>query len=185
MPVNSFDGTHNWGYDGVGWFAVDETYGGPAAYQRFVDACHRAGLGVVQDVVHNHLGPSGNYLPLFGPYLKEGRNTWGDLVNLDGPDSAEVRHYVLDNARMWFEDYHVDGLRLDAVHALHDASPRHLLEELAAETDALSSRLGRRLTADRGVRPQRPAAGHVAHGGRLRARRRSGATTSTTPSTSR
>ena len=77
MPVNAFDGTHNWGYDGVGWFAVDETYGGPAAYQRFVDACHRAGLGVVQDVVYNHLGPSGNYLPLFGPYLKADRNTLG------------------------------------------------------------------------------------------------------------
>ena len=84
MPVNAFNGTHNWGYDGVDWFAVSEKYGGPPAYQRFVDACHAAGLGVVQDVVYNHLGPSGNYLPLFGPYLKPGRNTWGDLVNLDG-----------------------------------------------------------------------------------------------------
>jgi len=146
MPVNAFNGTHNWGYDGVQWFAVSEAYGGPPAYQRFVDACHAAGLGVVQDVVYNHLGPSGNYLPLFGPYLKEGRNTWGDLVNLDGEGSAEVRRYILDNVRMWFEDYHVDALRLDAVHALVDTSSVHLLEEMVSETRALSARLGRPLT---------------------------------------
>ncbi len=146
MPVNAFNGTHNWGYDGVAWFAVTEEYGGPPAYQRFVDACHAAGLGVVQDVVYNHLGPSGNYLPLFGPYLKSGRNTWGDLVNLDGDRSGEVRRYVLDNVRMWFEDYHVDALRLDAVHALADTSPVHILEELAIETQALSAHLGRPLT---------------------------------------
>ena len=146
MPVNTFDGTHNWGYDGVGWFAVDETYGGPAAYQRFVDACHRAGLGVVQDVVYNHLGPSGNYLPLFGPYLKSGRNTWGDMVNLDGVYASQVRQYVLDNVRMWLKDYRVDALRLDAVHALHDTSATHLLEEVAAEVDALSERVHRPLS---------------------------------------
>jgi maltooligosyltrehalose trehalohydrolase len=146
MPVNGFGGTHNWGYDGVDWFAVSETYGGPAAYQRFVDACHAAGLGVVQDVVYNHLGPTGNFLPLFGPYLKEGRNTWGDLVNLDGPGSAEVRSLILDNVRMWFRDYHVDGLRLDAVHALADASPVHILEAMAVETAALSAHLRRPLT---------------------------------------
>jgi len=146
MPVNAFNGTHNWGYDGVGWFAVSESYGGPPAYQRFVDACHAAGLGVVQDVVYNHLGPSGNYLPLFGPYLKQGRNTWGDLVNLDGEGSAEVRRFILDNVRMWFTDYHVDALRLDAVHALSDSSSVHLLEEMATETAALSADLGRPLT---------------------------------------
>ena len=139
MPVNSFNGTHNWGYDGVDWYAVDETYGGPEAYQRFVDGCHAAGLGVVQDVVYNHLGPSGNYLPLFGPYLKQGRNTWGDLVNLDGEGAAEVRRYIIDNALMWLGDYHVDALRLDAVHALHDESPTHLLEQLAIEVAALSA----------------------------------------------
>ena len=137
---------HNWGYDGVGWFAVDETYGGPAAYQRFVDGCHAAGLGVIQDVVYNHLGPSGNYLPLFGPYLKEGASTWGDLVNLDGEHSAEVRRYVIDNALMWLRDFHVDGLRLDAVHALVDSSQVHLLEELAIEVAALSAYVGRPLT---------------------------------------
>ncbi|WP_151083761.1 malto-oligosyltrehalose trehalohydrolase [Nocardioides cynanchi] len=146
MPVNAFNGVWNWGYDGVDWFAVHEAYGGPPAYQRFVDACHAAGLGVVQDVVYNHLGPSGNYLPLFGPYLKQGRNTWGDLLNLDGDGSHEVRRFILDNARMWFEDYHVDALRLDAVHALVDASPVPLLEELAIETQALSAHLGRPLT---------------------------------------
>ncbi|MDT9595341.1 malto-oligosyltrehalose trehalohydrolase [Nocardioides zeae] len=146
LPVNSFNGTHNWGYDGVGWFAVSETYGGPAAYQRFVDACHAAGLGVVQDVVYNHLGPSGNYLPLFAPYLKSGRNTWGDLLNLDEDGSEHVRRYVLDNVAGWFRDFHVDGLRLDAVHALHDSSPTHVLEEMAVETAALSAHLGRPLT---------------------------------------
>ncbi|MGC4112922.1 MAG: malto-oligosyltrehalose trehalohydrolase [Nocardioides sp.] len=146
MPVNAFNGTHNWGYDGVDWFAVSESYGGPAAYQRFVDACHAAGLGVVQDVVYNHLGPSGNYLPLFGPYLKEGRNTWGDLVNLDSEGSAEVRRFILDNVHMWFADYHVDALRLDAVHALADASPTHIQEQMAIETAALSAHHGRPLS---------------------------------------
>jgi maltooligosyltrehalose trehalohydrolase len=146
MPVNAFNGTWNWGYDGVDWFAVHEAYGGPPAYQRFVDACHAVGLGVVQDVVYNHLGPSGNYLPLFGPYLKAGRNTWGDPVNLDGEGSAEVRRFILDNVHLWFADYHVDALRLDAVHALSDSSPVHILEEMAVETAALSAHLGRPLT---------------------------------------
>jgi maltooligosyltrehalose trehalohydrolase len=139
MPVNAFNGTHNWGYDGVLWSAVHEEYGGPAGYQRFVDGCHAAGIGVIQDVVYNHLGPSGNYLPDFGPYLKTGRNTWGDLVNLDGEGSDEVRRLILDNVRMWLSDYHVDGLRLDAVHALDDGSELHLLQEMAIEVAALSA----------------------------------------------
>ncbi|MGN6251081.1 MAG: malto-oligosyltrehalose trehalohydrolase [Marmoricola sp.] len=146
LPVNAFNGTHNWGYDGVLWSSVHEQYGGPAGYQRFVDACHAHGLGVIQDVVYNHLGPSGNYLPRFGPYLKTGRNTWGDLVNLDGEGSQEVRRFILDSASMWLRDFHVDGLRLDAVHALDDTSPTHLLEELAVETAALSAHQGRPLT---------------------------------------
>ena len=147
MPVNAFNGIHNWGYDGVLWSAVHERYGGPRGYQRFVDGCHAAGLGVIQDVVYNHLGPSGNYLPLFGPYLAaEGASTWGALVNLDGPRSAEVRRYILDNVRMWLADYHVDGLRLDAVHALKDSSPVHLLEEMAVEVAALSAHQRRPLT---------------------------------------
>jgi maltooligosyltrehalose trehalohydrolase len=146
MPVNAVNGTHNWGYDGVLWYAVHEPYGGPEAYQRFVDGAHAAGLGVIQDVVHNHLGPSGNYLPEFGPYLKEGSSTWGDLVNLDGEGADEVRRYVIDNALMWLGEYHVDGLRLDAVHALEDRSDPHLLEELAVEVAALSAHLRRPLT---------------------------------------
>jgi maltooligosyltrehalose trehalohydrolase len=146
LPVNAFNGTHNWGYDGVLWYAVQETYGGPPGYQRFVDACHSRGIGVIQDVVYNHLGPSGNYLPLFGPYLSSGHaNTWGSSVNLDGPDSDEVRRYLLGNVRMWLHDYHVDGLRLDAVHALVDHRALHILEEMAAAVDALSAHVGRPL----------------------------------------
>ena len=146
LPVNAFNGTHNWGYDGVLWFAVQESYGGPAAYQRFVDACHARGLAVVQDVVYNHLGPSGNYLSRFGPYLGSSASPWGEAVNLDGDDSAEVRRYIIDNATMWLRDYHVDALRLDAVHALSDESGLHLLAELSAVTDALALELGRPLT---------------------------------------
>ncbi len=147
LPVNGFNGTHNWGYDGVLWYAVHEGYGGPAAYQRFVDAAHAAGLGVIQDVVYNHLGPSGNYLPKFGPYLKSGEgNTWGDSVNLDGPGSDEVRRYVLDNAAMWLRDYHVDGLRLDAVHAFKDERAVHLLEDFGALADEVSAETGRPAT---------------------------------------
>lgn len=144
LPVNAVNGVHNWGYDGVLWYAVHEPYGGPAAYQRFVDAAHAAGFAVIQDVVYNHLGPSGNYLPEFGPYLREGsRNTWGDSVNLD---EDAVRAYIVENALMWMRDMHVDGLRLDAVHALLDERDEHILAELAHRTDALSAHLGRPLT---------------------------------------
>ncbi|MGF6833153.1 maltooligosyltrehalose trehalohydrolase [Paenarthrobacter sp. TE4293] len=143
LPVNGFNGVHNWGYDGVLWYAVHEPYGGPAAYQRFVDAAHAAGLGVIQDVVYNHLGPSGNYLPKFGPYLKSGEgNTWGDSVNLDGPGSDDVRRYILENAAMWLRDYHVDGLRLDAVHALRDERAVHILEEFGALGDQIEAETG-------------------------------------------
>ncbi|HAN24172.1 MAG TPA: malto-oligosyltrehalose trehalohydrolase, partial [Microbacterium ginsengisoli] len=144
LPVNGFNGQWNWGYDGVLWYTVHEAYGGPAAYRRFVDAAHAHGIAVIQDVVYNHLGPSGNYLPEFGPYLRTGsRNTWGDSVNLDEP---AVRAYIVENALMWLRDQHVDGLRLDAVHALHDEQPVHILQELAAASDALSAHLGRPLT---------------------------------------
>jgi maltooligosyltrehalose trehalohydrolase len=143
LPVNGFNGTHNWGYDGVAWYTVHEGYGGPEGYRRFVDACHEAGLAVIQDVVYNHLGPSGNYLPLYGPYLSDGsRNTWGITVNLDQEGSAEVRRYIIDNALMWLRDYHVDGLRLDAVHALVDNGPVHLLAELSAEVEQLAATTG-------------------------------------------
>ncbi len=146
LPVNAFNGTHNWGYDGVFWYAVHETYGGPAGYLRFVDACHQAGLAVVQDVVYNHLGPSGNVLPRFGPYLKaEGGNSWGSHLNLDGVDSDEVRRYVIDNALHWLDTYHVDGLRLDAVHALEDSRALPILEELSTEVEARAAHVGRPL----------------------------------------
>lgn len=144
LPVNAFNGQWNWGYDGVLWYAVHEGYGGPRAYQRFVDAAHAKGIAVIQDVVYNHLGPSGNYLPEFGPYLRAGsRNTWGDSVNLDEP---AVREFILQNALMWMQDYHVDGLRLDAVHALRDEQPVHILRDLAERADALSAQLNRPLT---------------------------------------
>jgi len=143
--VNSFDGTAGWGYDGVLWGAVHEPYGGPDGFKRFVDACHARGLGVVLDVVYNHLGPSGAYLDRFGPYFA-GENDWGPGLNLDGPQSDEVRRHVLDNAMAWFEHFHVDGLRLDAVHALADTRALPILEELSAETEAMAAALGRPLT---------------------------------------
>ena len=144
LPVNGFNGTWNWGYDGVLWYTVHEAYGGPAAYARFVAAAHAKGLAVVQDVVYNHLGPSGNRLPEYGPYLRQGtRNTWGDSVNLD---EDAVRSYIVENALMWLRDYRVDGLRLDAVHALHDTRPVHILQQLAEASEALSAHVGRPLT---------------------------------------
>ncbi|MFI7481421.1 malto-oligosyltrehalose trehalohydrolase [Kocuria sp. M1R5S2] len=145
LPVNGFNGEHNWGYDGVLWYTVAESYGGPAAYQRFVDACHQRGIGVIQDVVYNHLGPSGNYLPLFADYFKPGSSTWGDLINLDGWGSDGVREYILDNVEMWLRDYHVDGFRLDAVHALQDHRAVHLLEELSELVDRIGVETGRPL----------------------------------------
>jgi maltooligosyltrehalose trehalohydrolase len=146
LPVNAVNGTWNWGYDGVGWYAVHEPYGGPDGLKRFVDAAHQRGLAVLLDVVYNHLGPSGNYLPRFGPYLKQGRNTWGDLLNLDGADSTPVRQLIIGNALMWLDEFHIDGLRLDAVHALDDATQPHLLAELAREVTALATHVGRPLT---------------------------------------
>jgi maltooligosyltrehalose trehalohydrolase len=145
LPVNDFNGEWNWGYDGVLWFAVHEAYGGPDALKRLVDACHGAGLAVVLDVVYNHLGASGNYLPRFGPYFKTGHSTWGELVNLDGESAGPVRQYILDNALMWLSEFHVDALRLDAVHALQDSSDAHLLAELSARVKALSAQMGRPL----------------------------------------
>jgi maltooligosyltrehalose trehalohydrolase len=146
LPVNAFPGERGWGYEGVALFAVQDAYGGPDALKRLVDACHARGLGVLLDVVYNHLGPSGNYLGRFGPYFTDRyRTPWGPAVNYDDAGSDEVRRFVVDNALLWLRDYHVDGLRLDAVHAIVDASAVHLLEELAAEVGALSAALGRTL----------------------------------------
>ena len=146
MPVNSFSGTHGWGYDGVLWYSVHEPYGGPDGLVRLVDACHARGLGVVIDAVFNHLGPSGNYLPRFGPYLSSASNPWGEGINIADADSDEVRRYIIGCALRWMRDFHADGLRLDAVHALVDTTAVHILEELAAETDWLSTQLGRPLS---------------------------------------
>lgn len=146
MPVNAFNGVHGWGYDGVLWFAVHEPYGGPDGLVRLIDACHARGLAVLIDAVFNHFGPSGNYLPRFGPYLSAASNPWGEGVNLAGPGADEVRRHILDCALRWMRDFHADGLRLDAVHALVDNTAIHILEELAAETDALAVTLGQPLS---------------------------------------
>jgi maltooligosyltrehalose trehalohydrolase len=146
MPVNSFSGTHGWGYDGVLWYSVHEPYGGPDGLVGFVDACHGRGLGVLIDAVFNHLGPSGNYLPRFGPYLSTASNPWGEGINIADADSDEVRRYIIGCALRWMRDFHADGLRLDAVHALVDTTAIHILEELATETDWLSRQLGRPLS---------------------------------------
>jgi malto-oligosyltrehalose trehalohydrolase len=145
MPVAAFGGRHGWGYDGVCMWAVHEPYGGPDALKRFVDACHAAGLGVLLDVVYNHVGP-GNRLADFGPYFTDAyRTPWGPAVNLDQAGSDEVRAFIVENALMWLRDYHLDGLRLDAVHAFRDHRATHILEELAARVDALAAHLGRPL----------------------------------------
>jgi maltooligosyltrehalose trehalohydrolase len=144
LPVAEFPGTRNWGYDGVDLFAPGRVYGGPDALRRFVDAAHQHGLGVILDVVYNHLGPDGNYLRQFAPeYFTDRYHTpWGEAINYDGPHSAWVRKLVLDNARAWIHEYHADGLRLDATHAIHDRSPRHILQELS-ETVRASLPAGR------------------------------------------
>ena len=157
MPVAEFSGRRGWGYDGVDLFAPHHAYGGPDGLKRLVDACHARGLGVVLDVVYNHLGPAGNYLPEFGPYFSARHQThWGDAVNFDGPGSDEVRRFVIDNALMWLRDYHCDGLRLDAVHAIADDSATHILE--AAGRRGRRAGRPRRPPAvpDRRERPERP-----------------------------
>ena len=146
MPVNQFPGARGWGYDGVDLYAPHAAYGGPEGLKRLVDACHRHGLAVLLDVVYNHLGPSGNYLPRFGPYFTERHQTpWGAAVNLDGAGSDEVRRFFCDNALGWLRDYHADGLRVDAVHAFLDSSAVHFLEQLAEEVTGLMATLGRHL----------------------------------------
>lgn len=147
MPVAAFNGPRGWGYDGVSWYAVHEPYGGPTAFAAFVDACHRTGLAVILDVVYNHFGPSGSYHTEFGPYLTDRHATpWGTAINLDAVGADAVRAFIVDNALMWLADFHVDGLRLDAVHALHDTSATHILAELSGAVDGLAEQVGRHLT---------------------------------------
>jgi maltooligosyltrehalose trehalohydrolase len=147
MPVNGFSGNRGWGYDGVNLFAPHEAYGGPDGLKRLVDACHQKGLAVILDVVYNHLGPSGNYLEIFGPYFTDRYKTpWGRAVNLDGPESHEVRRFFCDNAVMWLCDYHIDGLRIDAVHAFADTSAVNFSEQLCLAVKTAQARTGRHKT---------------------------------------
>ncbi|PKM97843.1 MAG: malto-oligosyltrehalose trehalohydrolase [Elusimicrobia bacterium HGW-Elusimicrobia-3] len=146
MPVAQFPGERNWGYDGVYPYAPQASYGGPAGLKRLVNACHKAGLAVVLDVVYNHLGPEGNYLDAFGPYFTDHyRTPWGRAVNFDGADSVPVREFFIGNALYWLRDFHVDALRLDAVHGIYDLGARHFLTELADRTRALAAERGREL----------------------------------------
>ena len=144
MPVAEFPGRRNWGYDGVHPFAPQSSYGGPHGMKRLVDACHAAGLAVILDVVYNHFGPEGNYLNDFGPYFTDRyRTPWGSAINYDGPESDEVRQYVVDNAVYWVTEYHIDGLRLDAIHGIFDFSAQHVLKDIASAVHSQAQRLGR------------------------------------------
>lgn len=146
MPVATFPGSRNWGYDGVSPFAVHAAYGGPAGLKRLVDACHQRGLAVVLDVVYNHLGPEGNYLSAFGTYFTEKyRTPWGSAVNFDDADSDEVRRYFIENALRWVTEFHIDALRLDAIHAIHDESASTFLAELADAIHQQASALHRNI----------------------------------------
>ena len=145
MPVAQFPGSRNWGYDGVLPFAVQNSYGGPEEFSQFVDACHQHGIAVILDVVYNHFGPEGNYFEDFGPYFTEKYSTpWGKAINFDDAWSDGVRHFFLENALMWFRDFHVDALRLDAVHAIKDFSAQHWLRELKITTNELMAITGRK-----------------------------------------
>lgn len=146
MPIAQFSGNRNWGYDGVFPYAVQNTYGSPDELKRFIDHCHQRDMAVILDVVFNHLGPEGNCLPDFGPYfLKDRKTLWGPQVNFDGRLSFHVRNYFLENAIYWFRDFHVDGLRLDAVHTIIDTSRKHFLKELAETVKDYSKKTSRKL----------------------------------------
>lgn len=166
MPVAAFPGQRNWGYDGVSPYAVQASYGGPEGLKRLVDAAHARGLTVLQDVVYNHLGPEGNYLRLFGPYFTDRHKTpWGDAINYDAPGSEGVRRYVVENALYWVREYHLDGLRLDAVQTIHDDSPLHILAKIQENVQELAREQGRRIcviaeTDENDPRLVRPPADH-------------------------
>jgi maltooligosyltrehalose trehalohydrolase len=167
MPVVEFPGRRGWGYDGVDLYAPHHDYGGPDGLKRLVDACHARGVGVILDVVYNHLGPAGNYLREFGPYFTDRHHTpWGEAVNVDGAGSNEVRSFIVDNALSWLRDYHMDGLRLDAVHAIVDTSAIPLLEELSTEVDHLAAHAGRSmwLVAESDLNDPRVVRSRDAHG---------------------
>jgi maltooligosyltrehalose trehalohydrolase len=145
MPVAEFPGSRNWGYDGVQLYAPQSSYGGPEELRTLVDAAHAEGLGVILDVVYNHVGPEGNYLESYGHYFTRRYTTpWGPALNYDDAESDEVRRFIIDNALYWITEYHIDGLRLDAIHGIFDFSPRHILRDIADAVHAQSARLGRR-----------------------------------------
>lgn len=144
MPVAQFPGDRNWGYDGVFPYAVQSSYGGAEGLMELVDACHEKGLAVILDVVYNHVGPEGNYFNEFGPYFTDKYHTpWGNAINFDDAGCDEVRNYFVQNALMWLRDFHIDALRLDAVHAIKDLSPKHILQEIREEVDELMAETGR------------------------------------------
>ncbi len=146
MPVAAFPGKHNWGYDGASLYAVQASYGGPDGLKRLVDSAHTAGIAVILDVVYNHLGNEGNYLRLFGRYFTSRHHTpWGEAINYDGAGCEGVRRFVIENALYWIREYHLDGLRLDAVQTIHDDSPVHILAEIQQNVQALARELGRRV----------------------------------------
>ena len=146
MPVAQFPGARNWGYDGVQLYAPQNSYGGPEALKRLVNAAHAEGLAVVLDVVYNHVGPEGNYLAEFAPYFTDVyRTPWGSAVNYDGPDSDEVRRFIIQNACYWVTEFHMDALRLDAIHGIFDFQARHVLAELTASIHSRAAELGRRV----------------------------------------
>ena len=145
MPIAQFPGERNWGYDGVFPFAVQHSYGGAKALQQLVNACHNTGLAVVLDVVYNHLGPEGNYLDNYGNYFTNKYHTpWGKAVNFDDAWCDGVRHYFIENVLMWFRDFHIDALRLDAVHAIKDFSPKHILREIKEKVNELMEATGKK-----------------------------------------
>jgi len=144
MPVNAVPGSRNWGYDGVGLYAVQSNYGGPEALRRFVAAAHQRGLAVVLDVVYNHLGNEGSYLAQFGPYFTSRHKTpWGDAINYDDDGSPHVRRFIVENALYWLREYHLDGLRLDAVQTICDQSRQHIVAEIAARAHHFGAAEGR------------------------------------------
>jgi maltooligosyltrehalose trehalohydrolase len=146
MPVGQFPGERNWGYDGVYLYAPQNSYGGPMGLKHLINACHRKGLAVILDVVYNHLGPEGNYLDDYGPYFTDRYKTpWGSAINFDGPESDEVRQFIINNALYWVREYHIDGLRIDAIHGIFDFSAQHILLDIQEAVQQQAMRLGRHI----------------------------------------
>ena len=146
MPVAQFPGSRNWGYDGTYLFAPQESYGGPQGLKALINACHKIGLAFILDVVYNHLGPEGNYLNDFGPYFTDRyKAPWGPAINFDGRESDEVRRFIIDNALYWVTEYHIDGLRIDAIHGIFDFSARHILFDIREAVHSQAEKLGRHI----------------------------------------